>query len=136
MVFISNQLARSIITSLRCTYRVNSFQTKNLSTTTTPLNKVIESAIQSTASHSPLSYKVCRTPSNQLPIYHLVKNGGNKKITRIRKVQGNIQALRNDLRKALKLDDKECTINSTTGHVLVKGHKKQEIAKFLIDQKF
>ncbi|KHJ31969.1 putative mitochondrial large ribosomal subunit [Erysiphe necator] len=89
-----------------------------------------------TALKNNLGYKVERTPSNQLPIYHLIKNGGNKKITRIRKIQGNLQELRNDLRKALNLTDKECTINSTTGHVLVKGHKKQEISKFLTDQNF
>lgn len=124
---------------------MNSFR-KNLSiisplmvqnaTITTSCSSISTTKTTLITTSSSLSYRVCRTSSNQLPIYHLVKNGGNKKMTRIRKVHGNLQALRNDLRKALKLDDKECTINSITGHVIVKGHKKQEIAKFLTDQKF
>ncbi|RKF54050.1 putative mitochondrial large ribosomal subunit [Golovinomyces cichoracearum] len=81
-------------------------------------------------------YCVRRTPSNQLPIYHIEKNGGNKKLTRIRKVEGNVKALRDELREAMNLTEKECTINHLTGHVLVKGHRKQEIINFLTERKF
>lgn len=65
-------------------------------------------------------YTVRRTPSNELPIYHLSKNGGNKKLTKIRKIEGDRLALRDELRTALQLSDKECSVNHLTGHILLK----------------
>ncbi|CAD6503067.1 BgTH12-02737 [Blumeria graminis f. sp. triticale] len=81
-------------------------------------------------------YLVRRTPSKQLPIYHVTKNGGNKKLTKIGKVEGDTAALTTELRTVLALDEKECRINPLTGHVLVKGHRKSEIIKFLEERRF
>ncbi|CCU75797.1 unnamed protein product [Blumeria hordei] len=81
-------------------------------------------------------YLVRRTPSKQLPIYHVTKNGGNKKLTKIGKVEGDTAALTTELRAVFALDEKECRINPLTGHVLVKGHRKSEIIKFLEERRF
>ncbi|TQS35602.1 hypothetical protein Golomagni_03970 [Golovinomyces magnicellulatus] len=95
---------------------------RNLSQT---LHNIAVSKVQ-----NPPEYCVRRTPSNQLPIYHVEKNGGNKKLTRIRKVEGNVKALRDELREVLNLTEKECTINHLTGHVIVK------VLEFIIFCKF
>ncbi|KAI0998815.1 hypothetical protein K3495_g9380 [Podosphaera aphanis] len=90
----------------------------------------------SSKSPSVLKYVVRRTPSDKLPVYQLSKNGGNKKITKIRKVEGDIAALRDEIREAFGLTDRECTINQLTGHILVKGHRRQQIFKFLEERNF
>jgi len=56
------------------------------------------------------------------------------KLTKLRRIEGDVNALRNDLREALGLEDKEVTINQLTRHIIVKGHKKPEIEKFLKEQ--
>ena len=107
-----------------------------------------------------LPYHVERTPSSNLPIYTVAKAGGTKHLTLIRKVSGDLMALKNDLTAALpplrsnrevgqlspsairraELNARKSkssdpvTINSTTGHVIVKGWRKEEIGKFLKDR--
>lgn len=70
------------------------------------------------------------------------------KLTKVRRIEGDVNALRNDLREALSLDEKEVTINQLTRQIIVKvlwiefwcldhwlnflqGHKKAEIEQFL-----
>ncbi|OBT68940.1 hypothetical protein VE03_01314 [Pseudogymnoascus sp. 23342-1-I1] len=84
-----------------------------------------------------LEYRVSRTPSAQLPIYLLAKRGGNMKQTRVKKIEGNIAQLREDLKVALGIEeDREIQVNHLTRHIIVKGHRKPEVAKFLIEHKF
>jgi len=52
------------------------------------------------------------------------------KLTRLKRIEGDVNALRNDLREAFGMDEKEVTINQLTRHIIVKGHKKPEIEKF------
>lgn len=68
----------------------------------------------------PLSYHVHRTASQQLPVYHLAKRGGNLHQTRVRKIDGNIADLRNDLQRALGLKEEHITINQLTKHIIIK----------------
>jgi large subunit ribosomal protein L49 len=71
-----------------------------------------------------LPYFVRRTPSNKLPVYLETKAGGTKRLTKIQKTEGDLEALKSDLAKALNLETgskkPEITINSTTGHIIVK----------------
>ncbi|EED19428.1 mitochondrial large ribosomal subunit L49, putative [Talaromyces stipitatus ATCC 10500] len=87
-----------------------------------------------------LPYFVRRTPSNKLPVYLETKAGGTKRLTKIQKTEGDLEALKSDLAKALNLETgskkPEITINSTTGHIIVKGWRKDEIQKFLIERNF
>ncbi|KAE8557252.1 hypothetical protein EYB25_001958 [Talaromyces marneffei] len=87
-----------------------------------------------------LPYFVRRTPSNKLPVYLETKAGGTKRLTKIQKTEGDLEALKSDLAKALNLETgskkPEVTINSTTGHIIVKGWRKDEIQKFLIERNF
>ncbi|KAE9369580.1 hypothetical protein N431DRAFT_413728 [Stipitochalara longipes BDJ] len=86
---------------------------------------------QATTPTSPKPYRVSLTPSKNYPIYTLAKRGGNMKLTKLRRIEGDVNALRNDLRQALGMDEKEVTINQLTRHIIVKGHKKPEIENFL-----
>lgn len=72
-------------------------------------------------SQSSLEYRVSRTPSAQLPIYLLAKRGGNLKQTRVKKIEGNIAKLREDLKVALGIEeDREIQVNHLTRHIIVK----------------
>ncbi|CAF9917460.1 MAG: hypothetical protein GOMPHAMPRED_001270 [Gomphillus americanus] len=90
----------------------------------------------STEDFEPLSYHVHRTPSQQLPVYHLAKAGGNKHLTRIRKISGSVEDLKDDLRTALGLAEKDIVINNVNRHIVIKGWKKFEVAKFLEEKRF
>jgi large subunit ribosomal protein L49 len=65
-------------------------------------------------------YFITKTPSNQYPIYTLSKRGGNMKLTRIRRIEGDLTALKKDLQAALNVAEKEVTINQLTRHIIVK----------------
>ncbi|OBT90854.1 hypothetical protein VE02_00429 [Pseudogymnoascus sp. 03VT05] len=103
-------------------------------TTTT---EATSSTSSPTTSSQSLEYRVSRTPSAQLPIYLLAKRGGNLKQTRVKKIEGNIAQLREDLKVALGIEeDREIQVNHLTRHIIVKGHRKPEVAKFLEEHKF
>jgi len=91
-----------------------------------------------------LPYFVRRTPSNQLPVYLVTKTGGTKQQTKIQKTEGDLEALRNDLARTLGLESgdpraaksPEVAINRLNGHIIVKGWRKPEIQKFLLERNF
>lgn len=72
----------------------------------------------------------------QLPIYNLAKRGGNLHQTKIRKIDGDVQVLRDQLEKELGLDRSHVVVNSLTRQIIVKGWKKPEIARFLEGKHF
>lgn len=69
---------------------------------------------------SPLAYHVHRTPSQLLPVYHLAKRGGNLRQTRIRKIEGDVELLRDEIRNELGLKEHLVVINRLTGHIIIK----------------
>jgi large subunit ribosomal protein L49 len=71
-------------------------------------------------SQTELSYRVNRTPSKNLPVYLLAKRGGNLKQTRVRKIEGNIAVLRDDIQNALQMDRKDVVINGLTRQIIIK----------------
>lgn len=128
-----------------------------LSTTTSTSAASPAPATSAAIDAAQLTYRVNRTPSQQLPIYLLAKRGGNLKQTRLRKIEGDIAKLKQDLQKALGIiEDKEIQINQLTKHIIIKvsrpvygvlllrfstdlaiqGHRKPEVAKFLEERKF
>ncbi|THZ41353.1 hypothetical protein D6C87_05792 [Aureobasidium pullulans] len=83
-----------------------------------------------------LPYFVTRTPSNELPIYTLRKRGGNMRLTRVKKIDGKIDVLRDALQMELGVPDAECVINRLTNHVMIKGWHKPRIEAFLKARNF
>jgi large subunit ribosomal protein L49 len=71
-----------------------------------------------------------------LPIYTLRKAGGNKPVTRVKKIDGKSEILRDELRELLGLAEKEVVINRTTGHIMIKGHHVTKIEYFLKQRAF
>lgn len=88
---------------------------------TTEATSSTSSTSSPAASSQSLEYRVSRTPSAQLPIYLLAKRGGNLKQTRVKKIEGNIAQLREDLKVALGIEeDREIQVNHLTRHIIVK----------------
>ncbi|KAH6872618.1 hypothetical protein J4E91_001000 [Alternaria rosae] len=79
----------------------------------------------------PPKYAVSRSANKNLPIYTDYKRGGNLHLTTVRKITGDISALRDELRVFLNKKNEDVKINSVTQHVIVKGHHPAEIATFL-----
>ncbi|CAI9625904.1 unnamed protein product [Alternaria burnsii] len=79
----------------------------------------------------PPKYAVSRSVNKNLPIYTDYKRGGNLHLTTVRKITGDVSALRDELRVFLNKKNEDVKINSVTQHVVVKGHHTSEIAQFL-----
>lgn len=80
----------------------------------------------------PLPYYVYRTASQQLPVYQIAKRGGNLHQTRIRKINGDVKKLRDDIQKALELKEGNIAINSITGHITIKVFSRR--AQYFISE--
>lgn len=77
-------------------------------------------------------YFVERSATGNLPVYTDYKAGGNKLVTEIRKITGNIVQLRNDLQAELPRIDKDAwTIRPQSNKIVVKGDVAQDIKKVL-----
>lgn len=77
-------------------------------------------------------YFVERSATGNLPVYTDYKAGGNKSVTEIRKITGNIVQLRNDLQAELPRIDKDAwTIRPQSNKIVVKGDVAQDIKKVL-----
>jgi large subunit ribosomal protein L49 len=85
-------------------------------------------------------YTITRTPSQQLPIYRHSKAGGNKHLTKLRKIDGDLNKLKSDIRAALGVEDyvidrmgrkkENVAINWTTRQIVVRGWRKPELVKW------
>lgn len=58
------------------------------------------------------------------------------RLTRVKKIDGNIDVLRDALQTELAVPESECTINRLTNHVLIKGWHKPRIEAFLKARNF
>ena len=66
-------------------------------------------------------YRIALTKSQQWPVYHLRKRGGNMHITTVKHIEGDIELLRTDLQEALGLQDaKDVRISQLTKQIIVK----------------
>ncbi|KAI9743328.1 MAG: hypothetical protein M1818_003174 [Claussenomyces sp. TS43310] len=112
----------------------SSTTTEAAATTSAPSNPSSQAAPVATTAALP--YLIKRTASNSLPIYLLRKRGGNLHQTKLRKIEGNLKALRAELQAALELGDKDVVINQLTKQIIIRGHRKPEVAKFLEERHF
>jgi len=85
-----------------------------------------------------LPYYVQRIhPSGQLPIYTQFKGHRTLKQTKVRKISGDVQRLMREIKEYLDIEqDKDCAVNAVTGHIVVKGHWKGELDRFLVSKGF
>jgi large subunit ribosomal protein L49 len=88
-----------------------------------PLSSQQNASTKKSISRGPVpnaKYHVARSSRRNLPIYTDYKRGGNLHITTVRKVSGDLAALRDELREHLKKKMEEVRINDLTKHVIVK----------------
>ncbi|KAL3477547.1 mitochondrial large subunit ribosomal protein-domain-containing protein [Aspergillus californicus] len=128
---VSSQQRRTFLVQLK---RQSQTLKENISSPVTPPPSAAKLQLTN------LPYFVRRTPSNQHPVYLVTKAGGTKQQTKIQKTEGDLDALKSDLAKYLGLDPGpktgDITINRLNGHLIVKGWRKNEIQKFLLERKF
>lgn len=68
----------------------------------------------------PAKYHIARSASNNYPVYTDYKRGGNLHTTVVRKITGDVQALRDELRLFLGKQDDQIFVNNLTKQVIVK----------------
>jgi large subunit ribosomal protein L49 len=85
---------------------------------------------------TPLPYFVHRSASKNLPVYETATNGGTLRLTRIRKLEGNLEVLRQQLISALDLDPQLIYIKNNTKHIIIRKHVKREVEVFLKQKLF
>ncbi|KAI3645262.1 hypothetical protein MP228_011426 [Amoeboaphelidium protococcarum] len=72
-----------------------------------------------------LPFEIKRTINGHLPVYTEYKNGRNRVQTVVRRVEGDVSALREMLLKVMPHDHVD--INPNTNHVIVKGNVSKTI---------
>ncbi|KAK7935704.1 hypothetical protein PG985_001199 [Apiospora marii] len=96
----------------------------------TPSELRSAAATQQAGSVPNVPYFVGRTHLNSLAVYQR-QTQGTRHITLLKKGEGNLQALKQDIALALDLPNKDVKVRSVTGHILIKGHKRDEVVAFL-----
>ncbi|KAK0649690.1 mitochondrial large subunit ribosomal protein-domain-containing protein [Cercophora newfieldiana] len=81
-------------------------------------------------------YLVGRTPSNNLAVYQLAKRGGNYKLTVVKKIDGDKQALKRDIMQELGLEEDKVRVKTVTGHLELRGHLAPRVTEFLESKGF
>ncbi|KAM6325940.1 LOW QUALITY PROTEIN: large ribosomal subunit protein mL49 [Alca torda] len=82
-----------------------------------------------------LPYFVRRSRLHNLPVYpHLVK--GDRRLTELRHVEGDIWALERELRAFLGVPDLEVQVNEVTGSLRLKGRWERELRDWLLQRGF
>ncbi|XP_034027958.1 39S ribosomal protein L49, mitochondrial [Thalassophryne amazonica] len=85
-----------------------------------------------------LPYMIRRSRMHNVPVYTDLKSG-SRKLTLVRKVEGDIWALENDVREYLKeVTGKELPtqVNEVTMTLTVKGHFDKELKEWLLSKGF
>ncbi|KAK4805491.1 hypothetical protein QYF61_005536 [Mycteria americana] len=85
-----------------------------------------------------LPYFVRRSRLHNLPVYPRLAKG-NRRLTELRHVEGDIWALERELRAflgGLGVKELEVQVNEVTGSLLLKGHWAQELRSWLLQRGF
>lgn len=91
---------------------------------------------------SKLSYSVLRTRFHNFPIYALEREGGSRKLVKLKRIEGDIWQFDKDLRNYIeqcieKYEGKKLNVysqvNEVQRQVVVKGHYQEYVNKFFIE---
>ncbi|KAI0892978.1 mitochondrial large subunit ribosomal protein-domain-containing protein [Annulohypoxylon nitens] len=91
----------------------------------------LESAESQPEKKVSLPYFVGRNSLNSFSVYHKSKRGGNLKLTLLKRGEGDLMALKQDIKEALQLPRGDVTLNSVTRHIVIRGYKKSQVLTFL-----
>ncbi|KAI0108777.1 mitochondrial large subunit ribosomal protein-domain-containing protein [Hypoxylon sp. NC0597] len=130
------RLVLPIRTRCLSTTTIQSSEQPNFSEPIPPSSSESESVTSSTTEAEPqkkarLPYFVGRNNLNNLGVYHKSKRGGNLKLTLLKNGDGDLQALKRDIKESLQLNDGDISVNSVTRQIVIRGHKKMQVLNFL-----
>jgi len=78
-----------------------------------------------------LPYFVGRNGLNNLSVYTKIKRGGNRKLTHLKNGEGDLMALKEDLKQALGLEKHEISINNVTKHIVIKVCNARHVVAYI-----
>ncbi|KAI8140347.1 mitochondrial ribosomal protein subunit Img2 [Fennellomyces sp. T-0311] len=82
-------------------------------------------------------YFISRTANNGLPVYTDFKNGGTQQLTIIRRIEGDAEALKNEILTLFPDAPKNfARVNPVNNQVILKGIHMNEIKEWLISKGF
>lgn len=84
-------------------------------------------------------YFINRTKNHQIPVYLMSTFRGHRKITKLKRVEGDIWALEADIKKMLETTLKkriETRVNEVSGQIDFKGIHVDMISEYLMEQGF
>ncbi|SMN20648.1 similar to Saccharomyces cerevisiae YCR071C IMG2 Mitochondrial ribosomal protein of the large subunit [Maudiozyma saulgeensis] len=77
-------------------------------------------------------YFIARSKTGNLPVYSDTKGGGNKFVTEIRKIQGDVVQLRNDLQEQLPfIPEKNWKVLTQSRKIIIKGDAVKQVKGIL-----
>ncbi|KAJ2000799.1 mitochondrial 54S ribosomal protein img2 [Coemansia thaxteri] len=74
-------------------------------------------------------YFVHRTRFQSLPVYTDIKNGKTRKQTTVRRIEGDLEALRADMSKALS--DSSIQVRKASQQLVIKGDRSDDVRAWL-----
>ncbi|KAM7203170.1 Mitochondrial large subunit ribosomal protein (Img2) domain containing protein [Naviculisporaceae sp. PSN 640] len=92
--------------------------------------------VQNPAPRGPAPFVISRTASQNLPVYLECKRGGNKKLTLIRKLEGDRTVLAQWLAEDFGLEKKKVRVKAPTNHVELEGEYVEDVKKWLLARGF
>ncbi|KAJ2084217.1 mitochondrial large ribosomal subunit [Coemansia sp. RSA 988] len=115
--------------------------------TVRPTARLILRAFQSTVAANPTEadtnhaaqvvtypYYVSRTRFQSLPVYTDIRNGRTRKLTILRRIDGDLGALRTDISNAL--DEESVVLKTISRQLVIKGDRSTELRKWLTEKGF
>ncbi|KAJ2786211.1 mitochondrial large ribosomal subunit [Coemansia javaensis] len=105
-----------------------------------PVLRALESTLAATpkagsnAEPKTYPYYVRRTRFQSLPVYTDVRNGGTRRQTVVRRIEGDLGALRADL--AAALSDESIAVKSASQQLLIKGDCARQVREWLTARGF
>ncbi|KAI2466942.1 hypothetical protein F4781DRAFT_332919 [Annulohypoxylon bovei var. microspora] len=134
---LSTSLTRLVLPiRTRCLSTTTIESSEPISSEPSPPLPSLESTTPSTTEPQPekqvsLPYFVGRNSLNNLSVYHKKKRGGNLKLTVLKNGEGDLRALKYDVKDALQLPEGDVSLNNVTKHIVIRGHKKLQVINFL-----
>ncbi|KAJ1948198.1 mitochondrial 54S ribosomal protein img2 [Linderina macrospora] len=79
-------------------------------------------------------YFINRTRFQTLPVYTDIRNAGTRTLTLVRRIDGDVEALRNDL--AAALEDNTVEIRKVSRQIVIRGNRINEVREWLTKKGF
>ncbi|KAK6953223.1 hypothetical protein Daesc_005523 [Daldinia eschscholtzii] len=96
-----------------------------------PVSSTTQTEQEGPKKRTQLPYFVARNNLNNLGVYHKQKRGGNLKLTLVKNGEGDLYALKKDIRDALQLREGDISVNMVTRQIVIRGHIKMQVFNFL-----